>query len=332
MAVQIPIVDLDRFETGDAKTTAEAARALDQVCRDIGFLVITNHGVPNQIQRALYDAGTAFFDLPVDDKMTVRRPTNDQNRGYIPYGEETLARMHGGDTPPDYKEVFAIGPFDRPQDDYHAQERSYPNFAPNLWPRQPPALEPAMRAYFTALDELSRRLAGYFALALDLPVDWFADKLDRHGSQLRLLHYPAPDRELEPGQLRCGAHTDLGMMTILRNQKAEGGLQVCPRGGDWIDAPALDDTFVVNIGDLLMRWTNDRWVSTPHRVSVPEIEARSRSRRMSIGYFTRPNYDAPISCIETCTDASTPAKYETTTVKAYNDERFARGAGPKEAA
>jgi isopenicillin N synthase-like dioxygenase len=328
----IPIFDLDRFETGDAATTIAAARELDQICREIGFLVISNHGVSGAAQQALYNAGSDFFAMPVDTKMTVRRPTNDQNRGYIPYGEETLARMHGGDTPPDYKEVFAIGPFDLPADDYHSQERSYPNFAPNLWPSQPPALEPAMRAYFTQLDTLSKRLAGYFALALDLPIDWFTDKLDHHGSQLRLLHYPAPDRELEPGQLRCGAHTDLGMMTILRNQKAEGGLQVCPRGRDWIDAPAIDDTFVVNIGDLLMRWTNDRWVSTPHRVSVPEVEARSRSRRMSIGYFIRPNYDVPITCIETCADADNPAKYETTTVKAYNDERFARGAGPKEAA
>lgn len=332
MDQEIPIFDLARFETGDMAATAAAALELDQICRDIGFLVITNHGVSAAVQTTLYDAGTAFFDLPRDAKMTVRRPTNDQNRGYIPYGEETLARMHGGDTPPDYKEVFAIGPFDRPDDAYHGQERSYPNFAPNLWPSRPPALEPAMREYFTQLDNLSRRLAGYFALALDLPSTWFADKLDRHGSQLRLLHYPAPDRELEPGQLRCGAHTDLGMMTILRNQKAEGGLQVRPRGRDWIDAPAIDDTFVVNIGDLLTRWTNDRWVSTPHRVLVPEAEARSRSRRLSIGYFTRPNYDAPISCIETCADAANPAKYETTTVKAYNDERFARGAGPREAA
>jgi isopenicillin N synthase-like dioxygenase len=332
MTEQIPIVDLARFETGDTATTAAAARELDQICREIGFLVISGHGVSATVQQALHDAGSAFFDLPMDAKMTVRRPTNDQNRGYIPYGEETLARMHGGDTPPDYKEVFAIGPFDLPADDYHSQERSYPNFAPNLWPGQPKALEPAMRAYFTELDKLSRRLARYFALALDLPSDWFTDKLNHHGSQLRLLHYPAPDRELEAGQLRCGAHTDLGMMTILRNQKAEGGLQVQPRGRDWIDAPAIDNTFVVNIGDLLMRWTNDRWVSTPHRVAVPEVEARSQSRRMSIGYFTRPNYDVPISCIETCADADNPTKYETTTVKAYNDERFARGAGPKEAA
>ena len=324
----IPIIDLEDFESGNV---AEAARRLDAACRDPGFLVIANHGVATSLQQALFDAGQAFFELPMAQKLTVRRPRHDQNRGYIPYGEETLARMHGGDTPPDFKEVFAIGPFDRPEDDYHAQARSYPNFAANLWPQKPAQLAPAMRAYFLAMQSLSNRLARYMATALGLRADWFADKLDRHASQLRLLHYPAPDHELAPGQLRCGAHTDLGMLTILRNHAAEGGLQVCPRGQDWISAPALDDTFVVNIGDLLMRWTNDRWVSTPHRVVVPDVQARARSRRLSIGYFTRPNYDAPITCIETCTDATMPPRYETTTVKAYNDERFARGAGPNQA-
>ena len=117
------------------------------------------------------------------------------------------------------------------------------------------------------------------------------------------------------------------MMTILRNQTAAGGLQVQPRGSDWIDAPALDDTFIVNIGDLLMRWTNDRWISTPHRVSVPKVQDRKKSARMSIGYFTRPNYDMPISCIDTCMAADNPKKYATTTVKEYNDERFSLGAG-----
>jgi isopenicillin N synthase-like dioxygenase len=332
MTEQIPVMDLDRFETDDPATRAGAAHELDQICCNIGFVVVRNHGISASLQRALYDAGSAFFDQAMAAKLSVRRPSNDQNRGYIPFGEETLARMHGGDTPPDYKEVFAIGPFDRPDDAFHSQARSYPNFAPNLWPCAPPELQPAMRAYFTAIDNLSKRLARYFALALGLPMDWFADKLDRHGSQLRLLHYPAPDRDLEPGQLRCGAHTDLGMMTILRNEAAAGGLQVRPRGRDWIDAPAIDDTFVVNIGDLLMRWTNDRWVSTPHRVAVPELAARAGSRRLSIGYFTRPNYDAPISCIESCSDAAHPVKYASTTVKAYNDERFARGAGPRETA
>ena len=254
----------ERFESPDPTEVAGAARELDDICRKIGFLVIRNHGVGEEAQRRLHDAGHGPSSIcRSTKKMTVRRPSHDQNRGYIPYGEETLARMHGGDTPPDFKEVFAIGPFDRPEDRYHSQELSYPNFAPNLWPSAPPELEPAMRAYFLALDDLSRRLARYLALALGLPADWFADRLDRHASQLRLLHYPAPSHELESGQLRCGVHTDLGMMTILRNEAAAGGLQVRPRGRDWIDAPAIDGTFIVNIGDLLMRWTNDRWVSTP---------------------------------------------------------------------
>ena len=325
----IPVLDLGRFESPNPAEAAAAARELDGICCEIGFVVISNHGVPEPVQTALYDAAHAFFDLPLDAKMTVRRPQHDQNRGYIPYGEETLARMHGGDTPPDFKEVFAVGPFDRPDDRYHSHELSYPNFAPNLWPPALPSLEPVMKAYFAALDDLSWRLARYFALALGLPADWFSDKLDRHASQLRLLHYPAPSGELEPGQLRCGVHTDLGMMTVLRNEAAAGGLQVRPRDGGWIDAPAIDDTFIVNIGDLLMRWTNDRWVSTPHRVAVPEADARSRSRRLSIGYFTRPNYDAPIACIDTCIDTAHPPLYAPTTVKVYNDARFARGAGPR---
>ena len=324
MAQAIPIVDLSRFETTEID---QAAHELDQICREIGFLIITNHGVSNSIQDTLYFASREFFERPLVEKMRVRRPKDDQNRGYIPYGEETLARMHGGNTPPDYKEVFAIGPFDRPNDDYHSQSKSYPNFAPNLWPEIPSGLELAMKTYFSAMEVLSKRMAGFFALALGLPHNWFNEKLDKHASQLRLLNYPAPDRELSSGQLRCGAHTDLGMMTILRNEKAAGGLQIRPRDSDWIDAPALDDALVVNIGDLLMRWTNDRWVSTPHRVAVPAIEDRDISSRLSIGYFTRPNYDTPISCIETCTSAAYPIKYETTTVKVYNDERFSRGAG-----
>ena len=324
MSSTIPVVDLAKFETVEATS---AARELDKVCCDIGFLVIKNHGVSSCIQNSLYIEGSKFFNLPMIEKMKVRRPRDDQNRGYIPYGEETLAKMHGVDTPPDYKEVFAIGPFDRPNDAYHAQKNSYPNFAPNLWPVESSRLKLAMTSYFSAMDTLSQKMASYFALALGLPKNWFHEKLNRHASQLRLLNYPAPDKDLLPGQLRCGAHTDLGMMTILRNETAMGGLQVQPRGGDWIDAPALDDTFIVNIGDLLMRWTNDRWVSTPHRVSVPKLQERSKSKRMSIGYFTRPNYDTPISCITTCMSADKPKKYPTTTVKEYNDERFSLGAG-----
>ena len=98
----IPVFDLQRFESEDPAVVAGAARELDEICREIGFLVISNHGLAETTQQALYDAGRAFFDLPLEAKMTVRRPHHEQNRGYIPYGEETLVRMHGGDSPPDF--------------------------------------------------------------------------------------------------------------------------------------------------------------------------------------------------------------------------------------
>ena len=332
MANSIPVIDLAPLAGGDEAAKQQVARELDRACRDIGFLVVAGHGVDRYSEDALYSAGSTFFDLPLEAKMTVRRPRDDQNRGYIPYGEEALARMHGRATPPDYKEVFTVGPLDPPDDDYHCEARSYPNFAANLWPDDPPELAGAMRHYFREMEAFTDRLTRGLALALGMEADWFADKIDRHTSHLRLLHYPAPTGAMAEGQLRCGEHTDLGMITILRNEAAEGGLQVRARDGAWIDAPAIPGTFLVNIGDLLMRWSNDRWTSTPHRVAVPAADRRAGSRRLAIAYFLRPNYDAPIACIPTCIDDSSPARYPPTTVQDYSVSRFAQGAGKRPAA
>ena len=332
MSDRIPIIDVSPLQENDFQAKRAVAAELDAACRDIGFIVISGHGISRETELGLYGAANAFFDLPLERKLGVRRPRDDQNRGYIPYGEETLVRMHGGDSPPDYKEVFAVGPIEYPDDEYHSEARSYPNFAPNLWPAEPAALKPAMLQYFAEMEGLTDRLTGALALALGLPEDWFVDKIDKHTSHLRLLYYPAPTGDLQAGQLRCGEHTDLGMITILRNEAAEGGLQVKRRGGGWIDAPAVDGTFLVNIGDLLMRWSNDLYVSTPHRVTVPDAEVRARSRRLAIAYFLRPNYDAPIACIPTCSDADHPAKYEPTSVQEYAVRRFAQGAGRKQVA
>jgi isopenicillin N synthase-like dioxygenase len=182
--------------------------------------------------------------------------------------------MAGGDSPPDYKEVFAIGPDDVPEDGYFTGPGSYPSFAPNLWPDAPADLQPRMLTYWRQMEKLMRVIGEALAIALDLPDDAFADVLDgRHTSQLRLLHYPPPIGNIEPGQLRAGEHSDVGMMTILRNDPVPGGLQVKVREGEWIDAPAVENTFILNIGDLLMRWTNDRFVSTLHRVMVPPGDA-----------------------------------------------------------
>jgi isopenicillin N synthase-like dioxygenase len=325
---EIPVVDLSAFSNGDAAGKRSAAKALGDAARGLGFMVVGGHGIDPLLGRDLRDTALEFFDLPLDQKLVVRRPRNDQNRGYIPYGEETLVRMAGGDSPPDYKEVFAIGPEDIPSASYFTGPSSYPSFAPNLWPEAPVELRMRMLAYWAAMEGLMRRIGEALAIALELPSDHFASVLDEtHTSQLRLLHYPPLDEPPQPGQLRAGAHSDVGMMTILRNDPVPGGLQVKNRAGQWLDAPAIDNTYIVNIGDLLMRWTNDELISTAHRVAVPPANAGSETRRLSVGFFVGPRYDAIVECLPTCHGADNPPRYAPVSVHDYRTGRFAAGAG-----
>ncbi len=324
MSQDIPVIDLAPFRDGDPAVRRRVAEAIAEAFETLGFLVVAGHGLPAADGAVLHKAGLGFFDLSLEEKLAVRRPRNDQNRGYIPYGEETLAKMHGRVTPADYKEVFAIGPDGIPDEPYYTCDQAYPDFAPNLWPERPERLRAAMLAYYDGMLRLANLLGESFTVALDMPEGFFTDRLIGHSCQLRLLHYPAPEEAFLPDQLRCGVHTDLGMMTILRNEAVPGGLEVQTRAGDWIVAPAIPDTFIVNIGDLMMRWTNDRWRSTPHRVAIPPREAGSRSRRLSIGFFVVPNYDAEVVCIGRDGDA---AKYPPVTVREYRTDRFAAGAG-----
>jgi len=324
MGQDIPVIDVSPFRSGDAVSRRRVADSIADACESLGFIVVSGHGVPAADGAALRKAGLDFFDLPLDEKLAVRRPRNDQNRGYIPYGEETLAKMHGQVTPADYKEVFAIGPDDVPDEPYYTCDLAYPDFAPNLWPARQSNLRKAMLAYYDGMLRLANLLGEAYAVALDMPEYFFTERLKRHSCQLRLLHYPKPQQDFLPDQLRCGVHTDLGLTTILRNEAVPGGLEVQTRAGDWIAAPAIPDTFVVNIGDLMMRWTNDRWRSTPHRVAIPPREARERSRRLSVGFFVVPNYDADVVCIGRDGEA---AKYPPITVREYRTDRFAAGAG-----
>jgi isopenicillin N synthase-like dioxygenase len=174
----VPILDLSHDDR-------KVAPALDEAFRDIGFACVVNHGVPSATIRSLYEAAEAFVDLPAEAKRQVARPRPDQNRGYIGYGEETLARLGGRQTPPDHKEIFSIGPFDLPDDTYYTGPAAYPSFAPNLWPSQPPALQSAMRAYWHAITALAQRMLGIIARAFGLPPDCFAAMTDRQISMLR---------------------------------------------------------------------------------------------------------------------------------------------------
>lgn len=332
VADAIPLIDVGPLLTRrDAAAVKAVADELGQACRTTGFFGVTGHGVAEATISRLFAEAYGFFDCPYEEKMTVVRPRPEQNRGYIRTGDETLARLAGKETPPDMKELFAIGPFDYPDDAYHRSPAAYPSFAPNRWPACAPGLEPAMKAYWQAVERLAKAIAGGFAVALDLPIGFFDDKVGRNTSQLRVMHYPEQATAPVPGQLRAGEHTDLGMMTILTSDNDRGGLQVKRRGGDWLDVPVIEGAFMVNIGDLMMRWTNDTWVSTPHRVVNPPAGAGAASRRLSIGYFFIPDYDTAIACIDSCRSADRPAKYETLSVHDYRTARFAATAGLKAA-
>ena len=152
-----------------------------------------------------------------------------------------------------------------------------------------------------------------FALALALDEEFFIQRSRRHVTNMRINYYPAQDRPPEAGQLRAGAHSDYGAFTILKGENAPGGLQVLRRGGDWTDVPLIDEGFIINIGDLLMRWTNDKWVSTIHRVANPPEKVRRGVDRISVAYFFVPDHDVEVRCLESCRGAGNPSRYSPTT-------------------
>jgi isopenicillin N synthase-like dioxygenase len=325
MGETFPIIDIAGFWRPESSASERAAvvRRIGDACETIGFFAVTGHRVPRAAIDNLVAASYEFFALPLVEKLVVKRPRPEQNRGYIPAGDERLARLRGNETPADLKEMFAIGPYDLPDDPYFTGPAAYPSFAANLWPARPASLRPALEAYWRAIEGLAQTLCEIFAVALDLPPDFFVDKTDRHISQLRLMHYPPPAAPPLPGQLRAGAHSDLGMMTLIHSDNDVGGLEVMDRAGGWVAAPPLGEAISVNLGDLMMRWTNDRWQSTLHRVVNPPDSAAARSRRLSLGMFFIPNYDAQIAPIP----GTGAPRHAPITTAAYRTERFARTAG-----
>jgi isopenicillin N synthase-like dioxygenase len=216
------------------------------------------------------------------------------------------------ESPPDFKESFSIGPVDPPDDAYHRAAGPGKFFAPNLWPEAVPGMRPVWEAYYRQMERVATTLMRIFAAGLGMDKHYFDDKVDRHITNFSVLHYPEQAKPPLPGQLRAGAHTDYGSLTILKPDNAPGGLQV-HKDGNWIDVPTLPGTFVVNLGDLMAEWTNDRWVSTLHRVVNPPRDKAVGSRRLSMAFFHQPNYDAVIECLPTCSDTGRPPRYGKTT-------------------
>ncbi|KAF1022876.1 MAG: 2-oxoglutarate-dependent ethylene/succinate-forming enzyme [Paracidovorax wautersii] len=319
--LNVPVIDLQPWFTGAPPGKDAVARAIDAACRDIGFLVITHHGVDPALIARVSEASRQFFALPLADKRRVDRPRDDAVRGFSAVGEEGLSYSLEQAAPGDLKESFSIGPSGVPDDDYHRGPAAGPHFEPNAWPQGIAGFQEAYTAYFEVMSELARELMRMFALALQLPEPFFDDKIDRHISMFRVLSYPPQRTAPEPGQMRAGAHSDYGSLTIVLPDGP--GLQVFNKAGQWVDVPQVEGGLVVNIGDLMMQWTNDAWVSTLHRVTNPPLDNGPRNtRRQSLVFFHQPNYDAVIECLPSCLAEGEAPKYAPVTSGDHLQSKF----------
>jgi isopenicillin N synthase-like dioxygenase len=294
--ITIPVIDLRSAREGDASDRRDAARRIDTACCEIGFFTITGHGVAATTIDDLRRRAHEFFARPLEEKLAARHPVVGTNRGYHPVGREALSTAMDEAAPPDLKEFFHVGPVDVTDDPYFTSARGRAHFLPNVWPATPRDFARAATAYYRAMSDLVVFLMRLTALALERSEKFFDEKVDRSIGTMRLNYYPAQTKPPRGGQLRAGAHTDYGGFTILSGEDVPGGLQVRARSGEWIDVHTEPSALVVNIGDLLMRWTNDRWLSNLHRVVNPPAAARERAR-LSIAFFNHPNYDVLIECL-----------------------------------
>ena len=307
--MSFPVFDLAAFEQATDEKKRQMGREVDLICRSSGFLAVRNHGIPDATIDRVWTNAHDFFDLTAEQKNRSRAPYPGYPYGYLGPGAEALAKSRGVDTPPDLKESFNGGPLAVPPGltDKEALEFCY---AETIWPERPADLRPAWEAYYTAVTDLAARIMRVFAVALELPEDYFQSYIGRPISALRALNYPELDSPPPEGQLRAGAHTDYGSLTILLPQPGSKGLEIMTPEGAWREVPPVDGAFVINIGDLMARWTNDRWVSTLHRVVNLPPEAGGLDRRQSLAFFHQPDWFANIETLPSCLAPGEQPKYE----------------------
>ena len=259
----------------------DAVDDLRRACEDIGFLVITGHGVAPELVAEVDSVSRAFFDLPLDEKLRLRGDVLQPDRPvYRPVRSESLGTTSGAARRGDLKESLDYGP-------------TLPGV---VWPERPRELESAYRRYLAAMNELGGRLRRMCASAIGYDEDFFERLFDERASSLRVINYPELDAQPQEGELRAGAHRDYGFLTILRSENVAGGLEVQTHAGEWTAVETPPDSFVVNLGDMLAEWTGGRWVSTLHRVALPPQDV-SGTRRQSLVFFHNPREDAYVEAL-----------------------------------
>ncbi|MBV8536386.1 MAG: isopenicillin N synthase family oxygenase [Alphaproteobacteria bacterium] len=303
----IPVIDITLLSSDRWADRRAVASRIGEACRGAGFFLITGHGVPPNIVEAAFAASRRYFEQPLAAKLALQMTAATGNRGYAGLEVERLNERSA-----DLKEAFNVG-LDLSPDDPQIVAKK-PFRAVNLWPDLP-GWRATILTYYDSCMRVSRILHHGFALDLGIAEDFFDDKVDQPIATLRMLHYP-PAPAAGTDQPGAGEHTDYGTVTLLASDGVPG-LEVRRRDGGWIRAPHVPGAFICNIGDCLMRWTNDIYVSTPHRVVPPARD------RYSIAFFVDPNPDAVVQVIDSCRRPGEPLKYEPVTGADYLRSRFA---------
>ena len=305
-AATIPLIDLGAYLDGAAGALEATAAQLRHALEEIGFFVIVGHGVPQALIDATFAEARRFHAQPLDAKMAVRM--NEHNNGYMTMSRYTVWTSEVNiNTEPDLNEAFFVRRERGPDDPMLRAGRRFAG--PNRWPDALPGFRETVLAYIDALDALGRRLLPACAVALGLPPHHFARAFGESQFTFRLTHYPP--MPAEANQFGLAPHTDANFMTFLA-QSDVPGLQVRMPSGDWLDVPYVPGAFAVNSGDMMTRWTNGRFKSTPHR-AVPPLDRP----RYAIPYFLGPHLDTVIECLPTCQGPDRPPKYPPITYDEY---------------
>lgn len=303
--MDIPLIDIAGFSSNDPQARAKVVEQWRNALDHLGFVTISGHGISDALMSDLHAAATAFFERPLERKLTcASKDFSKGPTGYVQLFGEAVGKTHGGGAVPDVLESLT---FVSPA--AGRLSAAGPITHPNLWPDEPAGFRELIGDYAAQAYELGLRLMHISALALDLPENHFDPFYAPMIHNLRLAYYPEQAAEPEPGQLRNAAHTDFAGFTILRQDDAPGGLQVQAPSGEWIDVPSRPGTLVINTGDLIQRWTNDRWPSNVHRVVNPPRSHNGPTRRLSLVFFTGPGLDSEISCLPTCDTPDRPPIY-----------------------
>lgn len=306
---RIPVIDVAPLFTGDDAARRQVAQAVRAASVQVGFFYARGHNVAEDLMRATYLAAKYFFALPEEKKRAIVVHENSAHRGYMPFAQTKQPGVKRADLKESFNFAFPFTP-EHPQ-----MGLGRALIGLNQWPEGERVWRSVLEKYYGDVFELGQRILTAFAIALDLPPEFFRGLYRHPLVRARLLHYP-PQDAMDADQFGAAEHTDYGTITILW-QDDVGGLQVKNRDGEWIDAPYIDGTFIINIGDMLERWSNHLFVSTPHRVIN-----RSGRERYSIPVFYDPDYDVRVECLPNCSSADNPPRHAPIVAGEYITGRY----------